>query len=97
MGHSTKGEELEQFFFAKKYTTDLDFFNFNFNSEQLTAKNIHLDKRICIIMHLLAYFDGYPSLKCHPCYHGMEPHFLNKIIIDVFFFFLHTIISFIYL
>ena len=40
MGHSTKGEEFEHFFFfAKKYTTNLDFFNFNFNPEQLTAIN----------------------------------------------------------
>ena len=46
-------------------------------------------------MYLLAYFDGYPSLKCHPCYHDMEPHFLNKTIIDVLFFFLHTYTSFI--
>ena len=37
MGHSTKGEEFEQFFFAKNYTTNLDFLNFNFNFEQLTA------------------------------------------------------------
>ena len=38
-GHSTKGEEFEQIFFAKNYTTNLDFFYFNFNSEQLTAIN----------------------------------------------------------
>ena len=38
MGHSTKGEEFGQKN-AKNYTTNLDFLNFNFNSEQLTAIN----------------------------------------------------------
>ena len=44
------------------------------------------------MMHLLAYFDSYSSLKCHPCYHDMEPHFLYKNIISVIFF-LHTYTS----
>ena len=39
MGHSTKGKEFEQFFLCKNNTTNLDFLNFNFNSEQLTAIN----------------------------------------------------------
>ena len=37
-------------------------------------------------MHVLAYFDGCPSLQCHPFYHDKKPFFLNKIIIDVIFF-----------
>ena len=37
MGHSTKGEEFGHFFL--NYTTHLDIFNFNFNSEQLTVIN----------------------------------------------------------
>ena len=39
MNHSTKEIEFEQIFFAKKYTNNLDFLNFHFNSEQLTAIN----------------------------------------------------------
>ena len=39
-------------------------------------------------MHVLAYFDGCPSLKCYPCYHNMKQFFLNKIIIEVIFFLL---------
>ena len=41
-------------------------------------------------MHMLAYFDCFPSLKCHPCCHDKKPLVsLNKIIIEVIFF-LHT-------
>ena len=39
MSHSTKVKEFELFSFAKNNTTNLDFFNFNFNSEQLAAIN----------------------------------------------------------
>ena len=39
MSNSTKVKEFELFFFAKNNTTNLDFLNFNFNSEQLTAIN----------------------------------------------------------
>ena len=40
MSHSTKVKEFELFCFAKNNTTNKDFFfNFNFNSEQLTAIN----------------------------------------------------------
>ena len=39
MSHSTKVKESELVSFAKNNTTYLSFFNFNFNSEQLTAIN----------------------------------------------------------
>ena len=35
--HSTKVKEFEPNKFAKNNTTNLEFLNFNFNSEQLTA------------------------------------------------------------
>ena len=38
MSHSTKVMEFE-LFFAKSNTTNLDFLDFNLNSEQLTAIN----------------------------------------------------------
>ena len=37
--YSTKVKEFELTFFAKKNTTDLEFFNFHFNSKHLTAIN----------------------------------------------------------
>ena len=35
--HSIKVKEFELFFFPKNNTTNLDFLNFNFSSEQLTV------------------------------------------------------------
>ena len=43
MSHSTKLKEFELKKNAKNNTTNLDFLNFNFNSEQLTA--IHHSSR----------------------------------------------------
>ena len=37
-------------------------------------------------MHVRAYFDGCPSLKCNTCYHDKKPFFLDKTIIEVIFF-----------
>ena len=39
MIHSTKVKEFELIVFAKNNITNLDFLNFNFNSEQLTEIN----------------------------------------------------------
>ena len=39
MSHSTKVKEFELFFFAKNNITNLNFFHFGFNSEQVTAIN----------------------------------------------------------
>ena len=54
--HSTKVKEFEQFVFAKNNTTNLDFFNSNFNSEQLTAiyhssrqENLHNNARVGLL------------------------------------------------
>ena len=39
MSHSTKVKEFKLIFFAKINATNLEFLNFNFNTEQLTAIN----------------------------------------------------------
>ena len=88
MSHSTKVKEFEIKKNCKNNTTNLDVLNFNFNSEQLKAIIIHLDKRICTITPVLAYFDSCPSLKWHPCYHDKKPFFLNKIISKLFSFYI---------
>ena len=77
MNFSTKVKDFELIIFTINNTTNFCcILIFTLNNKQQT---IYLDKIICIIIHVLAYFDGYmyPGLKCHLCYHVKKPFFIK--------------------
>ena len=49
---------------------------------------INLERRICIIIYVLAYFDACPSLNCHPCYHNKIPFSLIKLLLKLLSFYI---------
>ena len=75
----------KKLFFAKNNSTNLDFLNFNFNFEQLTAKNHSFTQDSLHNNACVGFFDGCPSLKCHLCYHDKKPFFLIKVLAKLFF------------